>query len=324
MKTKTLTLLLLIISYFCNAQSYLSFFSNNSTKYSLAHKISCYSDDYSPNNLGPCVSTFDYTINSSTSLIYNDKIYFIVSNGSGILYPDPPYFEGILLREDTITGKIYRYIPSINDEVLICDMSLNEGDTFQLFPSLDITTSSWNNYQEKGVKIKVDSVRYINNHKIIYFPSLITSDFYSSQNEYNISIKFIEGIGPTYGPFGYFDDGLVSRSLPVLLCVDKENTQVFMQNTDLQCFQFSSDIKESILSDFSIYPNPASDYLTIETSNEKFYNVYFYDIIGLSVAKYSFNNLINISLDNFKTGIYFLVFLDESNVKSVKKISIFK
>jgi hypothetical protein len=110
--------------------------------------------------------TFDYKIKKSDTLIRNGKTYyFSTCDNMPVLPGFSGIEEGLLVREDTLSGKLYRYIPSIEDEVVVCDLSLNEGDTFQLFPGDDVPIALWNDYRERGIKLVVDSVRYINGKK---------------------------------------------------------------------------------------------------------------------------------------------------------------
>ena len=81
-------------------------------------------------------------------------------------------------REDTTTGRLYRIISlsKENDviEVLICDMSLNVGDTFYLpnmYDSLIIYNSiefdeELTRYIEEGLPIVADSVFFYGKQKV--------------------------------------------------------------------------------------------------------------------------------------------------------------
>jgi hypothetical protein len=315
-----------VIYFLSNCQPYSSFFGENITKYSVAHTVTCKQNDYDPNNLGACIWTFEYTIIKSFATAFNGKIYYVAFNEANtLMLPYPNEHEGIVLREDTTTGKLFRFIESINNEVLICDMSLNEGDTFQLFPACDISLSYWNAYSERGLKVVVDSVRYVNGKKIIYFPNIPHGHFYTNPTQYNISLRFIEGIGPTYGPYGYFAFPGISSSLPLLLCVEKDNNQVFMMHEDLQCLQYSTSVNDIETLKFNIYPNPASDHIFISSDNNNSEITFFIcDFIGNAVGQYTFNNSIQIPINNLSNGIYTFIFLDQQNNQTIKKIVIQK
>ena len=323
MKAIKLTLLLVVFHFFAYSQSYSSYFSEHETKYSIAHRVACYTDDYSPYNLGPCIMTLKFDIIKSDTISMGDKIYYVASYGDfhTLMLPSPSDIEeGIILREDTLSGKLYRYIPSIEDEVLICDMSLNEGDTFQLFPTDDIPQSDWNYYLEGGMKVAVDSVRYINGKKIIYFPKLSEGLFYVHPYPYNISLRFIEGIGPTYGPYGFLSHTFLSRILPVLLCVEKEGSQVFMMHEDLQCYQAAASVEEFETMKLNIYPNPVVDYVNITSENQNSeIQLSVYDFVGSLVGHYTFQDHIQILVHNLSSGVYTLIFRDHKNNQSSRK-----
>lgn len=323
MKAINLTLLLIVIHFIAHSQSYSPFFSEHETKYSITHHVTCYTDDYSPENIGLCCVTFDYEIKKSDTLIRNGKTYyFSTCDNMPVLPGFSGIEEGLLVREDTLSGKLYRYIPSIEDEVLICDMSLNEGDTFQLFPGDDVLIALWNDYRERGIKLVVDSVRYINGKKVIYFPFLSESCFFLNPG-YNISLRFIEGIGPTYGPFGYFGRVFGENVLSLLLCVEKDGSQVFMMHEDLQCYQSVATVKEVEVLKLNIYPNPVVDYVNITSENQDSkIQLSMYDFVGCLVGHYSFQDHIQIPVHNLSSGVYTLIFRDHKNNQSSRKVVI--
>jgi len=76
--------------------------------------------------------------------------------------------------------------------------------------------------------------------------------------------------------------------------------------------------------DFSIYPNPAKDKLTIEFSAEGVYSVKIIDLMGRTiVANKSITSGIILSLDKLTSGNYFVVISDESsNLKGTQKLII--
>jgi len=81
-------------------------------------------------------------------------------------------------------------------------------------------------------------------------------------------------------------------------------------------------VNDNIASNFKVYPNPASDFVTIETNNVEISAVKIYDILGKNVLKQ--NELTNNRLDvsNLRNGIYFLKI--ESNGNSITKKLIIK
>jgi hypothetical protein len=58
-----------------------------------------------------------------------------------------------------------------------------------------------------------------------------------------------------------------------------------------------------------IYPNPATDYLTIETNTEELSTVTVYDFSNRKILEQSFNRTVVLSLMNLPVGLYFFEFI---------------
>jgi hypothetical protein len=234
--------------------------------------------------------------------------------------------EGLLIREDTTLGRIYRYFPSINNELIICDMSLNKGDTFQFYSFINESSYSENFYAEEGIKLVVDTVTYINGKKVIHFPNISSSSFFNGSFwTYGISIKFIEGIGPTYGPFGFINVIGFENRLPLLLCNKKNNQLEYMQHSDLTCYQNSVNIEEVELPQISIFPNPTRNVIHINLNSNKgefFLNIY--NIYGSIVHSESISENTIIDVKDLPSGIYLLNFKSNQFLQFSKKIIICK
>ena len=72
---------------------------------------------------------------------------------------------------------------------------------------------------------------------------------------------------------------------------------------------------------FSIYPNPSSDYLTIENKTEETYDLFLFDIAGKSLYQESINKTKNLKVSQFKSGIYFIK-ITNKNRTVIKKVII--
>jgi len=304
------------------SQSYEPFFSDTN-QFNIVHHITC------KNNLvndafAPCIVTNEYFIIKTNQLIFNEKNYFVAQNKQGVLLtPENIILEGLLIREDS-TGKIFRYFPSINNELLICDMSLNQGDTFQLFSFINETSYLENYYIEEGTTLIVDTVTFVNGKKVIHFPNIAYSFFFDNLFwQFDISIKFIEGVGPTYGPFGYFKIPGFENALPLLLCKKNNDQLTYMQHSDLTCYQNSVNIEENKISDINIFPNPTNGFLNINLNlNHNEYILNVCNIYGIVIffEKISENSVID--LTKFPPGIYFLYLKSDQSVVYGKKIII--
>lgn len=106
------------------------------------------------------------------------------------------------IREDTIIGKIWFVDPYYNNEILIMDMGLVKGDTFQIY-------NGWST---------VDSVFYNDNKKIIRF---------NLQTRWDEPVMFIEGVGPNIS-LVYASDADFDRDY--VTCKYNINTLVYINN----------------------------------------------------------------------------------------------
>lgn len=326
MKTKKIKLVSCNIIFFLlasistlNAQTgYQSFFGDSTTTYQIFTSLTCYTHD--PGLLS-CGETFQYKITKQDTILVHDTVYY----KSHDLY----------IREDTTYGRIYRYFPDLKKEFLTCDMSLNVGDTFQLPVFSDDYFYDYF-YEEAGIKLVVDSIAYINNKKIIYFPEIIKyneiihsmyeSHYFSGYyfNKYNIIPAFIEGIGPTFSPFvfAYYS---MEHDMSVLLCVDKNDTLNFMLNEQLGCYQSAAKIAEIENAKIQILPNPANDCITLtfENMDNVMGQIVIIDMIGNVVYRNSIvDNSTQVNVFSFSQGIYTAVFTNKTGRLMSKFIKI--
>jgi len=118
------------------------------------------------------------------------------------------YVERFYFREDTLSGKLWFYDPHyFTNEILVMDLELKVGDTFELYDNNAIAT--------------VTDIYYENNKKII--ETDYTMD-YLNWVQYNL--RFIEGIGPNTGPF------LQTKYGALLLCMYKDEEHIYT-NTEM-------------------------------------------------------------------------------------------
>lgn len=307
------------------SQSYAPFFSNK-TQFNIVHHITC-KNSLEIDAFAPCVATNEYFLLKTNQYSYNGKTYFVPHAINGELFtPGNINAEGLLIREDTTLGRIYRYFPSIDNEIMVCDMSLNQGDTFHLYSFINETSYLENLYFEEGTQLVVDTVTFVNGRKIIHFPNISTSAFYNGLFwPYDISIKFIEGVGPTYGPFGFIHLIGFEPTLPLLLCDKKNDQLVYMQHADLGCIQNSDDIDEAKLPQISIFPSPASNVIHIDlNSNKVQFYLNIYNNYGAIVHSEKISENSNIDVTDFPSGIYLLNFTSNHFAGFSRKIIICK
>lgn len=214
-----------------------------------------------------------------------DSIYSML-----YFYDDTQYLDYAgKIREDTISGKIWFVDPYYNNEMLIMDMGLVKGDTFQIY-------NNWST---------VDSVFYSDNKKIIRF---------NLQTIWDEPVMFIEGVGPNIS-LVYASDPDYDRFY--ITCKYNIDALVYI-NSNINFVGCMPD--PTRLEDISenegviIYPNPTTDKLHIELSHEFPLNSEFIltNAIGQILIQKSFKeNKLTIQLNNIKQGTYFATIVNE-------------
>ncbi|MBO4282892.1 MAG: hypothetical protein J5873_06855, partial [Bacteroidales bacterium] len=230
--------------------SYQSFFGKNKTEFHMVFPVTCHTPPKTeptaekPISMG-CCNTSWWVFRPEKTKEFHGVRYMEECGYNTVT--DEVYF-----REDTVLGRLYRYYFRLDTEVLFCDMSLRQGDTFWLpFPRVPIT---WDYYLamdylygEMGKPMVVDTVFYLNGRKHIRFAYLNAKSLFCKRSGgisgiaecYHVPLAFIEGIGPTYGV------GNMNKSLPILLCVHKDDTLAFMMNEATGCWLTEAAVPES-------------------------------------------------------------------------------
>lgn len=309
--------------------NYRPFFSSLPITYNIVVSATCKSlpvFNADPSITLSCTQTFVGELSAEQTAVFNGVTYYNLDYAYGNAY----------LREDTLTGRIFRYYPEYDTEYLVCDMSLMPGDTF-CFPKLtqNDTVNSWDGwsnvdthfYQEEGVCTPVDTVYYINGRKVIHFKSFNNIDsytrFFAADALYDtnalFSLEFIEGIGPTFGPAGYIDNS--ERLLGALLCVHHGDSLTYIADPRLGCFQCYAAIEDYEAAEMKLYPNPAADMLFVEfsASKEMVGSLVISNMMGSVVQKVDCNSAVSqIDVSKLPSGAYLITF-NNGNRKIVKK-----
>ena len=231
--------------------------------------------------------------------------------------------------EDTVNGRLYRlYYDSI--EVLWCDMSLTLGDTFRL-PDLNAIAhhnDDWE-YMGQGSYWIVDSVYYLDNRKIIRFELVQGKSPWWYRK---LPLYFIEGIGPTYGPFGKLWEDYTMEygpELPLLLCVYKDDTLDFMTSSAWGCnknagpgWYFEDDaVKEPKRTTLTLQPNPAQDYILLrnEDASDLGGEIIITDAIGRVLLHRTMEQAeMRINTSRYSSGTYFVRYRSKNGVQILK------
>ena len=169
-------------AWFSFAQPFQSVFGDSSTFWSVIPA-------------GYCDNTCNIDLHVDSDTIINQESYKIL--------PAHGY-----LREDTVTGRIWFYNESENQEFLVMDLSLNTGDPFTIYDFAGTPTI-----------VTVDSTSIIGGEKHVYLDAMISI---CSLTE---PIMFVEGSGPNAG-FNYQKLSYVNETPSYMLCHSKNNVPI--------------------------------------------------------------------------------------------------
>jgi hypothetical protein len=248
-----------------DGEGYMPVLTDDTVSFIIAFSVATFVKDYDPFRLGAL--SYYFTSKQTDTAIYHNNRYRFFSHVSSHVVGD------FYVREDTLTGRIFRYFPELDTEVVTCDMTLQPGDTFH-FPDVmdhvlpvdshpNIVSWIYYDYRELGERYAiVDSVTYANGRKVIWFPMLNLPGSFFAVGYYPRSypLCFIEGVGPTYGPFAGFE----SDYLGLLLCVHHNDSLAYMTDPELGCEQLVASVPEHPDVSMKLYPNPAGDILNME------------------------------------------------------------
>ncbi len=256
--------------------------------------------------MGPLPVTAQYMVepNSERPFCWNGLFYTKISKSHLIaLKSGSLNNEAVYIRE--YNGKVY-YMDDTTQcrEILIYDFTLNKGDS--------VTVGDSNDYLSH---LKVDSVNYIQ-----YNDGVSRKTMYLSGDGNKI---WIEGIGDTNSPFYYWLPLPNKRckcgdsSYEKLICCSVNDKLIYRTPGYYSCVIISSatDFNYS----FSIYPNPASSYLNVESTVYTGVSYTITDLSGNIVQKGNLSDEINI---NIPDGMYFISLSDDKGIIGAEKILI--
>lgn len=242
----------------------------------------------------PAIDTVCYRIKGDT--IINNIIYKKIEESSVSLFSPNIYITKSayllgLLRDDTIAHKVYMINIGTNkcyldNDHLLYDFSLGFGDTIDFCHLLFTDT--------------VDSV------------SQDTYWNYPRRTLYSSDINFIESIGTLEGVFDNIDN-IIQNYTTLFYCLGSDSACGIIE-------QVYSGLEDELFGRVTIYPNPTTDKLYLETSDHFSGNIRLVDGIGRGVLFKSFNGRsLTLDFSGFNPGIYFLHIRDEDSSKSLNK-----
>jgi len=89
----------------------------------------------------------------------------------------------------------------------------------------------------------------------------------------------------------------------------------------INCNLFSGTTENELhINDYSVFPNPVLDNLTITCQNEKPSQVSVYNYTGKMIRKTNFIRTTNLDFSNLPSGIYLVYFSDEKGIVSITKV----
>lgn len=292
---KILFVLLMLIAARVSGQSdstyvYQSFFGNNSTRINIydSHTIDA-------------LHTFVINISNSDTVNINGASYYKTNGGDY-------YYSDLYYREDRETGRLYQYVEEYDTEVLICDMSLNVGDTFHFPYELDYYTDY--TYDWEPIIGTVTDVRYEDGKKIIEFNE---ETFWSLDIDMMAPLTFTEGefpiIVPTHGLWTYNE----------LLCQFKDGEQTYHNHGYDDCYYDSMSVEEIESNNITINPTFFSSNETIYISSDsEIKDVKMIDMLGREInisinPTDDFTSQISLN-QKCNSGIYLIIVETEKEV----------
>ena len=278
MKHKIFTTIAILLIYATGAfaqntskDGYQSYFGQDSTTFTILY-VPCEWDDGALVIAGKIYSRDTIRINGNLYYFREPQQSNPVSNPQVMF--DIPRQDTLFLREETETGRLYRYYRDYfgmgEKEKLICDMSLDIGDT--------IVLPGWHCLDEKNYV--VNNVTYDNGKKNIYLNGIVFQNY------------FIEGQFPRLFPLwqeplpeiggDYYD--LQSSALSTLLCEFKDDVHIF-EHPD-GCYGYNIyQVTESEEESLSVHPSIVKHNETITVKAYSYIqNVRIFDMTGRELS----------------------------------------
>lgn len=282
---------------------YLSYFGNDSTTITIGH-VPCDWDDGSLILAGKIYSRDTIRINGKLYLYSPPKQSLPVSNHQ--IDFDIPREDTLFLREETETGRLYRfyrnYFGQGEQEKLICDMSLQLGDT--------IVLPSGHCLNERDF-IVFDIIE-VNGKKTIYLNGAVYENVFV-EGQFPLKYPLWQEPLPEIGGIFY---EMQSASWSIMLCEYKDDVHVY-EHPDYGCYGYNPWQIDELEDDlFSVRPNilQNSETLTIEAP-ASIKDVRIYDVTGRELSLYLMENndkLWRIRISQYcRCGMYYIAIKTE-------------
>ena len=272
--------------------------------------------------------TGNYTIATEDTVILSDTIYNIyrcnemysdVGCGGFQGFPDDFRNYDKYIRESDDRSKLYFRTSLSNTEILLMDLNLEVGDT------VDTKTWIWDGVSYNDTAIVVDSVYYHNDMKHIrtnYYTSFKRP--YTSDNIYD-TLKFIEGIGPSFG-ITYIPSVMLAGNgsyfTYTVICYYRDEISEYRKiPNEWSCYvRWWMNINDVDNISATIYPNPIKDKVFITNLTAEEHTIKIISQMGIVVKCITtYGSEIEIDLKELPSGVYNIV-ITNSNGLTTKKI----
>ncbi len=259
---------------------------------------------------------------SGADSLINGTTYYKLD---GVLLPgnwpsSDPIGNPILAREDTINGKVWIFVDSL--EYLWYDYSVMAGDTVTVFANNRETSTLCDSLQSYIVN-QVDTFIDLEGtpRKEIHLQHITQGVHWACINY--MPIVWIEGLGSERGINMVALEGILAYSL----CVWKSGTQLYQgAGWGDTCWVGSTIGVESFeKASYDIFPNPAVDDVFIRSKSHPIQSVKLYDLRG-NVLLHQQNNdkdeEVTLSISGFASGMYVMRIESTSGGISTTKLQI--
>jgi hypothetical protein len=114
-----------------------------------------------------------------------------------------------------------------------------------------------------------------------------------------------------------YEDGVNNNQLCFQCVAPNSNLEILTNNNSL-CKTFTiTSVKNEIISNVKVYPNPVSDYLTIENPDQNFKSIEIFDIYGkLLIRGLVSGQSVRIETANLTSGLYILKINSDDKTKT--------
>ncbi|MGB4848303.1 MAG: T9SS type A sorting domain-containing protein [Saprospiraceae bacterium] len=249
--------------------------------------IETYSDAFSSNKW-----SLKFTIDSDSTLI-NGKEYYEVLESHSEMSTDWVGTNRFIRYENNIV-----YAPWLGTEIEMCNFNLSINDTFFVNPF------------QGNIKLIVDQI-----DTIVLLNGELRRRWKLRCHDDNPPIHFgyaewVEGIGNINGLFATDNMCLFDGVGSDISCLYKNDQLVYDDPKFDVCWLMTTSTNEISDDKISIIPNPATDYITIESLKSEIINVKIFNVLG--DLMYKGNDSI-IHIDRFPSGYYLLNYILKNN-----------